>query len=117
MQLRRAGKGYVLGVQATDRFNSWDKSPPEAGTAATIAQELAPETWQRLSAGIGTKGPRLYDWAYVELADLEAEEFNEALTGLWTRGLLIRRTISDQDLAFFSTWCPAGTPPKQPLLA
>jgi SRSO17 transposase len=117
MQLRRAGKGYVLGVQATDRFNSWDKSPPEAGTAATIAQELAPETWQRLSAGIGTKGPRLYDWAYVALADLEAEEFNEALTGLWTRGLLIRRTISDQDLAFFSTWCPAGTPPNQPLLA
>jgi SRSO17 transposase len=28
---------------------------------------------------------------------------------LWTRGLLIRRTITDQDLAFFSTGCPAGT--------
>ncbi len=25
------------------------------------------------------------------------------------RGLLIRRTIADQDLAFFSTWAPAGT--------
>ena len=31
-------------------------------------------------------------------------------TGLWTRGLLIRRSLSDQGLAFFSTWCPAGTP-------
>ena len=30
-------------------------------------------------------------------------------TGLWTRGLLIRRNIADGDLAFFSTWCPAGT--------
>ena len=29
---------------------------------------------------------------------------------MWTRGLLIRRTLSDGDLAFFSTWCPAGTP-------
>ena len=29
--------------------------------------------------------------------------------GLWTRGLLIRRNIADGDLAFFSTWCPAGT--------
>jgi SRSO17 transposase len=29
--------------------------------------------------------------------------------GLWTRGLLIRRRIADQDLAFFSTWAPAGT--------
>ena len=54
--------------------------------------------------------PRLYDWAYLELADLEAEEYNEHLTGLWTRGLLIRRRLSDGDLAFFSTWCPAGTP-------
>ncbi len=29
--------------------------------------------------------------------------------GLWTPGLLIRRNIADGDLAFFSTWCPAGT--------
>ena len=71
---------------------------------------LAPQTWKRLSAGDGTKGPRLYDWAYLELADLAAEEYNEELTGLWTRGLLIRRRLSDGDLAFFSTWCPAGTP-------
>ena len=32
-----------------------------------------------------------------------------ALTGEWTRGLLIRRNIADGDLAFFSTWCPKGT--------
>jgi SRSO17 transposase len=25
------------------------------------------------------------------------------------RGLLIRRNLADGDLAFFSTWCPAGT--------
>src|SRR5215213_3866014 len=110
MLLRRAGKGYVLGAHATDQFYSWIDKPEVAGTAEQIAKTLAPETWQRLSAGDGTKGPRLYDWAYVELADLAAEEYNEHLTGLWTRGLLIRRTISNQDLAFFSTWCPAGTP-------
>jgi SRSO17 transposase len=109
MRLRQAGKGYVLGAHATDRFSSWDKGPPVSGTAETIAQALAPEAWRRLSAGDGTKGLRLYDWAYVELADLEAEEYNESLTGLWTRGLLIRRSIADEDLAFFSTWCPAGT--------
>jgi SRSO17 transposase len=28
---------------------------------------------------------------------------------LWTRGLLIRRNIADGDLAYFTTWCPAGT--------
>jgi SRSO17 transposase len=109
MQLRRAGKGYVLGAHATDPFNSWGDKPDVAGTAEQIAQALAPEAWKRVSAGDGTKGPRLYDWAYVELADLEAAEDNADLTGLWTRGLLIRRNLIDQDLAFFSTWCPAGT--------
>ena len=67
MQLRRAGKGYVLGAQATDRFNSWGKSPPVAGTAEKIAEALPAEVWRRLSAGDGTKGPRQYDWAYVEV--------------------------------------------------
>jgi SRSO17 transposase len=109
MQLRRAGKGYVLGAHATDQFSSWIDKPEVAGTAEQIAKALPSEAWRHLSAGDGTKGPRLYDWAYVELADLEAEEYNEALTGLWTRGLLIRRGITDGDLAFFSTWCPAGT--------
>ena len=65
--------------------------------------------WKRLSAGAGTKGPRLHDRCYLELADLEVEKINSANDGLWTRGLLIRRHIADGDLAFFTTWCPAGT--------
>lgn len=107
--LRRSCKGYVLGVKSDHRFGSWDKNPPVAGTAEKIARGLAPDAWQRLSAGEGTKGPRLHDWAYCELADLGADEYDETKSGLWTRGLLIRRNISDGDLAFFTTWCPADT--------
>jgi SRSO17 transposase len=107
--LRRAGKGYVLGVDATHAFRSWDKPRPVAGSASAIAKALGPSDWKRLSAGAGTKGPRLHDWCYLELADLEAEEFNQENHGLWTRGLLIRRSIGDGDLAYFTTWCPAGT--------
>ena len=109
MALRRAGKGYVLGLAATSQFNSWGAKPPAAGTAAEIASALDPSAWRWLSAGIGSKGERLFDWAYLELADLEAAEYNETLAGLWTRGLLIRRNIADGDLAFFTTWCPART--------
>jgi SRSO17 transposase len=110
MALRRAGKGYVLGVNSNSQFNSWGTKPPVAGTAAAIASTLDPSAWHRLSAGAGAKGERLFDWACLELADLEAAEYNESLSGLWTRGLLIRRNIADGDLAFFATWCPAGTP-------
>ena len=107
--LRRAGKGYVLGVNANHPFHSLDKTPSVAGTAEQIAKGLGASAWQRLSAGDGTKGLRLYDWAYCELADLDAAEYDAAKMDLWTRGLLIRRTISDGALAYFSTWCPAGT--------
>jgi len=107
--LRRACKGYVLGVKSDHHFGSWPGKPPVAGTAQEIARNLDPEAWQRLSAGEGTKGARLHDWAYCELADLDADEYDETKSGLWTRGLLIRRNISDGDLAFFTTWCPTGT--------
>src|ERR1700758_2953582 len=107
--LRRAGKGYVLGVNSNHYFRSWQSKPPIAGTAEEIAHTLDPSAWQRLSAGDGTKGARLHDWMYCELADLDAAEYDDARTGLWTRGLLIRRNIADGDLAFFSTWPPAGT--------
>jgi SRSO17 transposase len=56
MALRRAGKGYVLGVAANHHFGSWSRKPPVAGTALEIAQGLDPSAWQRLSAGEGTKG-------------------------------------------------------------
>ena len=108
-QLRRAGKGYVLGVSSAHVFQSWGKQRSVAGKAVDIARTRCSSDWKRLSAGAGTKGPRLHDWCYLELADLEAEEFNSANQGLWTRGLLIRRHIADGDLAFFTTWCPAGT--------
>jgi SRSO17 transposase len=40
MALRQAGKGYVLGANATDVFNSWGKKPPVAGTAEAVKTEL-----------------------------------------------------------------------------
>jgi SRSO17 transposase len=107
--LRRAGKGYVLGVSGSHPFSSWGGKPPVAGTAEEIARALPASAWARLSAGDGTKGARLHDWAYLELADLEAAEYGDGPSGLWTRGLLVRRSIADGELAFFSTWCPAGT--------
>lgn len=107
--LRRAGKGYVLGVSSNHHFGSWVGKPAVAGTAAEIAQDLDPAAWQRLSAGDGTKGARLHDWVYLKLADLDAADYDEDRSGIWTRGLLIRRNIADGELAFFTTWSPAGT--------
>lgn len=73
MALRRAGKGYVPGMSSTQQV-WWSGTRPDiAGTAEDVAAALAPSDRQRLSAGAGTKGPRVYDWTYVELADLNAQ--------------------------------------------
>ena len=111
LALRRAYKGYVLGVTGQHRFWSWDADLDVSGTAEEIAKGFPDQDWLRLSAGAGTKGPRLFDWAYLPLATLPAEALDAALDqSLWTRGLLVRRSLSDGALAYFTTWCPAGTP-------
>lgn len=109
MALRRAGKGYVLGITGAHQVRSWGVQPFMVSTAETAAGTLPDDAWQGLSAGDGTKGPRLHDWAYLELAHLDADEYVDRAEGLWTRGLLIRRHRAGGELAFFSTWCPAGT--------
>jgi SRSO17 transposase len=50
-----------------------------------LAQEVAPEQWQRLSAGAGSKGPRLYDWVRLPLSSPVPEG--------WERWLVIRRSL------------------------
>ena len=55
--LRRAGKGYILGVNANHHFGSWTGKPAVAGTADEIARSLNPSAWRRLSAGAATLPP------------------------------------------------------------
>jgi len=84
---------HVTGGQISSR----SPTPPEPRSSRHAHKEIAhtpaPDAWQRLSAGEGTKGARLHDWAYCELADLDADEYDETKSGLWTRGLLIRHTV------------------------
>jgi len=53
----------------------------------TILAEVPSDDWQRLSAGLGSKGPRMYDWWRVEL--------NEPVQAGFKRWLLFRRSISE----------------------
>jgi SRSO17 transposase len=74
---------------------------------AAMVTSIPAEQWQRLSAGDGAKGPRLYDWARVAL---------ERLTWLgedaprWEHWLLVRRSIAQpEELAYYVVFCPVGT--------
>src|SRR5260370_27630798 len=65
----------------------WMAAVPEA--VGLVAALLPAEAWVVLSAGDGSQGPRLYEWAWLELS---AEREAARDRGAW---LLIRRSLSD----------------------
>jgi SRSO17 transposase len=70
--------------------------------ASEIAGQVEPKDWQRLSAGEGAKGPRMYDWAVVPLRRLQVAE--EAHLGHY---LLLRRSLEDAaDIAYYVVFAP-----------
>jgi SRSO17 transposase len=67
-----------------------------------VIAHIPAEAWQRLSAGDGSKGPRLYDWACLRINCPEPDRF-----GRW---LLVRRSVSKPDeLAYYLCGGPPGT--------
>src|SRR5213078_1958274 len=65
--LEERGKPYVLTVRGNDRLAADLDGGVGRHEAAALARALPPRAWRRLSAGAGTKGERLYDWARVRL--------------------------------------------------
>ncbi|MCA1719400.1 MAG: IS701 family transposase [Actinobacteria bacterium] len=67
-----------------------------------LPSEEGGEGWRRISAGDGSKGPRLYDWLRLPL--------NPPLQESFERWLLVRRSIEDPDeLTAYTVFAPEGT--------
>jgi SRSO17 transposase len=97
------GLPYVLATRSNDTVAivDWRQRRVRA-----LVAELPESAWARCSAGAGAHGPRLYDWARIEL-----------LTGFdpsWARWVLARRSIptdpgEDPELAYYVCAGPAQT--------
>lgn len=85
--------GYVLAVACDHRVAT------AAGKkrADEIAEQLPRQAWQRLSAGAGAKGPRLYDWALVDIDDADQPGH---------RWLMVRRNQITGELAYYRCYAP-----------
>jgi SRSO17 transposase len=120
--IEQAGKWYVLAV--TSVIQVWIERPevlqpeeqtggrprrnvrlaPGAAKARTVAEviaDLPKARWRRLSSGVGTKGPRLYDWIRLRVI-----ESYDDLPGpeVW---LLARRSVSKpEELAYYLAFAP-----------
>lgn len=96
--LETLGLGYVVGVRTDFTVR--------VGFHLKRVKELLPEVpvtaWHRVSCGMGSKGPRLYDWAITPLNCPDPERSR--------RWLLIRRSVTDPaEVAYFACGGPPGT--------
>ena len=109
--IRALGLGYVLQVAANRRM------PTAAGPirADRLAQMLPRRAWQRLSAGAGSKGPRMYSWAWVALRPEDTKDGADSANGADSASsglhhLLIRRNDSTGELAYLRCYSPRPVP-------
>jgi SRSO17 transposase len=88
---------YVLGVPATQPI--WSAGRQLSATA--LIANLSAADWVCLSAGAGSQGARLYEWAWLELATASAPERRH-----W---LLARRSLTDPSAYAYYHVYAAGT--------
>jgi len=81
--LEERTQAYVLAVSSNETV--WITHEQQQITAIVAA--LPTQGWETLSAGMGSKGQRWYDWRCLELSDPPQPG--------WKRWLLLRRSISD----------------------
>jgi SRSO17 transposase len=93
-------KNYVLAVSETHQV--WVQGRPQP--VGLVAALLPDEAWVVLSAGEGSKGPRLYEWAWLQLPD-ETEATSQR-----ARWVLMRRSLSDRsERAYYRVYGPVTT--------
>jgi SRSO17 transposase len=102
-ELARRRLGYVLAIPQRHLITT-GIGPRKA---IELAKRLPGRAWQRLSAGPGAKGPRWYDWALIEAADPAVTKDGGP------HWLLIRRSISDGEYAFYRAHAPTPVPLAQ----
>lgn len=91
-------QAYVLAVSGKETV--WLGSKQRQ--VKTVLAGLSSEGWERISAGMGSKGPRWYDWQRLVLS-------NPSLPG-WKRWLLVRRSLSDpRELTAYLVFAPADS--------
>jgi SRSO17 transposase len=100
MFLEEQGKNYVVAVSESHAVWVQGRQQPVGRLSALLPEEA----WVVLSAGEGSKGARLYEWAWLQLPE-QAEAPSEP-----ARWVLIRRSLLDPSKrAYYRAAGPAQT--------
>ena len=106
MFLEENEQPYVLALSGKAQVWAGFQQHRVSGVLVALRKgELPPEEeegWRRISAGNGSKGPRLYDWTRLLL--------NPPLQEGFQRWLLVRRSVEEpEELTAYTVFAPEGT--------
>ncbi|WP_371786714.1 IS701 family transposase [Streptosporangium subroseum] len=110
--LEKRKVGYVVAVPKSQSVGAGIGYGNTGSRADAVTADAPEQAWKRLSAGDGTKGPRLYDWAMATLAPHAEDHLGGP--GGFRRWLLVRRSLTPNDrgeleLAFYLCFGPTDT--------
>jgi SRSO17 transposase len=100
--LEQRKQPFVLAIRSNEKL--WAMLDGRLGqhAASRLAARLPAQAWRRLSAGAGSKGERVYDWARLGLTRLQQPP--------WDHWLLVRRSRKNpKDLAYYVAFGPDQT--------
>jgi SRSO17 transposase len=98
--LEESGRGYVLAVPKSQQV-------PHFGRIDHLFSQAPNEAWERRSCGDGAKGPRLYDWAALQITSIEDFDGDMPTHQRWA---LARRSINKpEEIAYYLAYAPLGT--------
>jgi SRSO17 transposase len=102
--LEEQGYAYALAVPCTEVICAQTRTGLRLSDVASLAKlGLRARDWQRLSARLGTKGERLFDWACLPIVQAGLVDDRNFL--------VIRRCLDDpEELAYFLVYAPLQTP-------
>lgn len=106
---------HVFAVASNFHVWTWGNQGPRQLQVKGIVDEFDEADWQRLSAGKGSKGERLFEWAWVSTSELmvggSAVGLGPVIEEGFERWVLARRSLDDPtDLAYFTVFAPQTTP-------
>lgn len=97
LALEERDMAYVLAVPVNQHVIATIDGRPAEARVDALSAAVGESDWQRLSAGVGAKGPRIYDWVQIPIRPLSQP-------GRYR--LLVRRRLTDGELAHYLCFCP-----------
>jgi SRSO17 transposase len=95
--LEGEGRPYVLAV----RENQYVWRGFTQSKVGVLVRALPNRAWHTITIAAGSKGPREYAWAWLPI--------NHDLGPRWQRWLLVRRSLDDDELAYYLAAGPSRT--------